>query len=152
MEIGRRLYYELATGNVIQDTGERSGEVIATTREQDFEAYKALANRTPETVGVIVLEYGEYREDFARCSGYRINLETLEIEFSYRDPNDPELPQEPVYEKPLSVQVADLTLDLAMTQIALADTYEQLLSSQAETTGLQLALVDVYEQLLELKA
>ncbi|MFC3749252.1 hypothetical protein [Paenibacillus sp. GCM10012306] len=152
MQIGRRLYYELATGNIIQDTGERSGDVVETTQEQDFAAYRALAERTPETVGVLELEYGEYREDFARSNGYRFNLKTLEIEFSYPDPNETEQPQEPVYEKPLSVQVADLSLDLAMTQVALAEAYEELLSSRTETTSLQLALVDVYEQLLEIKA
>ena len=72
MQIGRRIYYELATGNVIVDTGERQGAVVPTTIEQDFTTYAALAQRVPETVGVLELEFGQYAEDFAACSGYRI--------------------------------------------------------------------------------
>lgn len=41
--------------------------------------------------------------------------------------------------------------ELTETQLALADTYEALLSSQDETTQTQLALADVYEQLLALQ-
>ncbi|WP_042207429.1 hypothetical protein [Paenibacillus durus] len=41
--------------------------------------------------------------------------------------------------------------ELTNTQIALADTYEQLLAAQTETTNVQLALTDVYEQLIALQ-
>ncbi|AIQ32518.1 MULTISPECIES: hypothetical protein [unclassified Paenibacillus] len=109
MQIGRRLYYELTSGNIIQDTGERSGDVIETTQEQDFGTYKALAERTPETVGVLELEYGEYSEDFARCNGYRIEPTTLKIKFSYPDPNmGSGGPTEPIYQKPLTEMLATL--------------------------------------------
>ncbi|MEK4882282.1 MULTISPECIES: hypothetical protein [Paenibacillus] len=103
MEIGRKIYYEKATGNVLVDTGERSGNVVETTREQDFKVYKALAARVEDTVGLIELEYGEYKQDFMECSGYRVNIETGELEFSYLDLNvDPEQPQEPMYQAPLN--------------------------------------------------
>ncbi len=72
MNIGRRIYYDQTTGNVILDTGERSGSVIETTVDQDFEIYKALKERIRETVGIIELEYGQYAEDFATCNGYWI--------------------------------------------------------------------------------
>ncbi|MEK3838447.1 MULTISPECIES: hypothetical protein [unclassified Paenibacillus] len=81
MNIGRKIYYEKSTGNVLVDTGERSGDVIETTQEQDFESFKLLVQRVPESVGVIKLGYGQYGEDFAAASGYRINLDTEELEF-----------------------------------------------------------------------
>ena len=34
MQIGRRIYYDKTTGNVILDTGEREGHVVPTTVEQ----------------------------------------------------------------------------------------------------------------------
>lgn len=46
-------------------------------------------------------------EDFAQSNGYRVNHETLELEFSYTDPNDPE-PQEPVFQPPLTQQIAEV--------------------------------------------
>ncbi|MNO65887.1 hypothetical protein D3C76_566620 [compost metagenome] len=107
MQIGRKIYYDKETGSVLVDTGERSGDVVETTWEQDFNSYKALTERVEETVGVIELEYGEHAQDFAECSGYRINVNTKKLEFSYPDPNvEPGKPQEPQYIEPLSSQVA----------------------------------------------
>lgn len=118
-QIGRKIYYDKATGNVILDTGEMVGFVTPTTIDQDFETYQALKERVRDTVGVIQLEFGQYAEDFAQCNGYRVNPQTLELEFSYRDPNATE-PQEPVYQKPLSEKleenkqaIAELTLLIA---------------------------------------
>lgn len=96
MQIGAKVYYEKATGNVIQEIGERSGLVIETTIEQDFAAYGALAERVPETVGMIQFEYKKHEQD--REEGgviTRIDLETMEPLFTYPDPVDPETPQEP---------------------------------------------------------
>ncbi|PWA08668.1 hypothetical protein DCC39_14615 [Pueribacillus theae] len=107
MKIGRRIYHEKETGNVIIDTGERQGYVIPTTVEQDIETYKALSERNRDTFDVIELEYGQYAQDFAECNGYRVNPGTKELEFSYPDPNEPEKP--PVYQKPLSESVLDNT-------------------------------------------
>ncbi|WP_339318714.1 hypothetical protein [Paenibacillus sp. FSL R10-2734] len=98
MQIGRKIYYDNATGNVLVDTGERSGDVVETTQAQDFAAFAALAERVPETVGVIALEYGEHAHDFAECNGYRVDVKTGKLKFSYPDPNvDPVEPQEPQY-------------------------------------------------------
>jgi hypothetical protein len=120
-QVGRKIYFDKTTGNVLVDTGEMVGFVTETTIDQDFETYQALRERVRDTVGVIQLEFGQYAADFAQCNGYRVNPETLELEFSYPDPNEPE-PQEPVYQKPLSEQleetkqaIAELTLLLTTT-------------------------------------
>jgi len=120
MQIGRRIYFDAITGNVLVDTGERQGFVTPTTPEQDIATYTALTERNPDSFAYIDLEYGQYMQDFAACNGYRINPETQQIEFSYPDPNEPE-PQEPVYMEPLSEQVeaqSDAIAELS-TMIAL---------------------------------
>lgn len=106
MKIGRKIYYEIPTGNIIVDTGERQGFVRETTTGQDIQTYKELSERNRDTFDVIELEYGQYAQDFAECNGYRVNTETEESEFSYPDPNAPE--DEPVYQKPLSEQINEL--------------------------------------------
>ena len=129
MQIGRRIYYEIATGNVILDTGERQGAVVPTTIEQDFQTYAALAQRVPDTVGVLELEFGQYAEDFAACNGYRVDLsgETPKLVFSYPDPNQPpEAP--PVYQKPLSEQIAELREENLTIMEAVAELYEMVVS------------------------
>jgi len=104
MQIGRKIYYELSTGNIILDTGERQGDVIETTIEQDFQTYVALSQRVPETIGVIQLAYGEMSEDFAMAESYRVDLATKKLVFTYRDPSNPSAPpvKKPSYEERIS--------------------------------------------------
>lgn len=117
--IGRRIYYDKATGNVLVDTGERVGFVVPTTVEQDIQTFKALSERNSDTFDYIELEYGQYAQDFAICNGFRVNPETKQLEFSYPDPNEPE-PQEPVYRKSLSEEVAETKQAIAELTILLA--------------------------------
>ena len=123
MQIGRRIYYDLAIGNVLQDTGDRSGSVVETTTEQDFAAYTALAERVPETVGCLQLDYGEYAQDFAECNGYRVDVngEIPSLLFSYPNPESPSEP--PVYRKPLSDLIAEQDARIADVELALAELF-----------------------------
>jgi len=121
LEIGRKIYYDKATGNVIQDTGERAGNVVETTTAQDFTAYKSLSERTPESVGILQLEYGEFAQDFMECSGYRVDISGDEptLQFSY--PDGTEEPEEPVFQSPLSEQMKTLETTIAEQQQTIDD-------------------------------
>lgn len=139
MQIGKKIYYDNSTGNVILDTGEREGDVILTTIEQDILLYKALSERNRETFDVLELEYGQYAQDFMECNGYRINVDTKQIEFSYPDGN--EEPEEPVYQAPLSEQVEELKKDKQLLQIkvdALSSQSEMIEGAIAELAALTL--------------
>ena len=116
--IGRRIFFDKATGNVLVDTGERAGFVVPTTVEQDIAAYKDLSERNRETFDYIELPFGAYAQDFAACNGYRVNPETREIEFSYPDPSEPEAPL--VYQKPLSEEIAETKQAIAELTILIA--------------------------------
>jgi hypothetical protein len=140
MQIGRKIYYDKATGNIIVDTGERSGNVVETTIEQDFTTYSALAERIPETVGMIQLDYGQFLQDFAECNGVRVNPTTLELEFSYPIPGEPGTT--PVLQKPLSVEVEELKAEVSATKAdnlntmdALFDVYLMVLDMQGGTSA-----------------
>lgn len=93
MQIGRKIYYDTNTGNTIVDTGEKIGSVTATTIEQDIDVYTDLSIRNRDTFDVLELPYGAYSQDFAECNGYRVNVETKTLEFSYPDPNELETEQ-----------------------------------------------------------
>jgi hypothetical protein len=119
VEIGRRIYYDVTSGEVIANTGERSGDVVETTVEYDIKVYKSLSERNLESFDYIELEYEQNAKDFAACYGYRVNPDTKQLEFSYPDPNKPE-PEKPTYRPPLSEEVertksrvADLELTIA---------------------------------------
>lgn len=120
VKIGRRIYYDLTTGNIIVDTGERQGSVRPTTVEQDIAVYTVLSERNRDTFDYIELSFGQYAQDFAECNGYRINVDTKQIEFSYPDPNETE-PSEQVYQAPLSEQIEDLKQRTSDVEIMLTD-------------------------------
>jgi hypothetical protein len=82
MEIGRKIYYEKSTGNVLVNTGEHQGAVKETTIDQDFQLYKALQDKTKDSVGVIQLNYGQLLDKFQSCTGYSIDITKNPIDAS----------------------------------------------------------------------
>lgn len=134
MEIGARIYYEKTSGNVIQEIGQRSGDVIETTQEEDFASYAALKERDPESLGVLHLDYDAYSSDRA-IGGVvtRINLESMEPLFTYPDPSNPETPQEP--RPALSKQVEQLAAESNANQMALMELHMMLLGVVAPDEG-----------------
>lgn len=112
--IRRKIYFDILTGQVIVDTGERQFSVVETTVEQDIMTFTGLSERNRNTFDILELEYGQYAQDFAECIGYQVNPETKELEFSYPDPNAPEEPQP--YQAPLSEEVKTLKNELATVQ------------------------------------
>jgi len=123
--LGKKIYYEKSTGNIIIEISESVGNVVKKTIEQDIETFTALSERNRDSFDVLELEYGQYAQDFAECNGYRVNPETKELEFSYPDPNEPEQP--PVFQKALSEQIKELKAENLATMGAVAEVYEMLL-------------------------
>lgn len=119
MNIGRMIFYDKVTGEKIVDTGEWSGVIIKKTVEQQIATYTELSERNRDTFDVLELPYGAYAQDFAECNGYRVNLETRTLEFSYPDPNDPGVEQP--YQAPLSEKVATLETQVQTQEQAIAD-------------------------------
>jgi hypothetical protein len=85
MNIGRKIYYELATGNIILDTGERQGDVMETTQEQDFQAYTALQPYQQNAVGVLQLAFGENQDNFTKYP-YHIDITTKQVVWDTANP------------------------------------------------------------------
>lgn len=106
MKIGRRIYYDKSSGSVLIDTGERSGDVIVMSPEQDIEVYQKLNERVRDTFDYIELDYGQYQEDFTRATSYRVDLTTKQLVFQYNDVAPS--PEPTPYVKPLSDRVDDL--------------------------------------------
>lgn len=91
--IGRKLFYEIETGNIIQVTEERQGAVVATTIEQDIATYTALSERNRETFDVLELPFGAYAQDFAEgMQIIGVDIETKTPIFEYPNVSDPNEP------------------------------------------------------------
>ena len=125
--IGRRVYFDRLTGEVLQVTGQRYGEgVTQRTVEQDFQVFTSLSDRNPDTVGFIDLDYDAYAEDFqAQGRITSVDLETLRPMFTYPSEDSPEQPQEP--QRPLTEQVAQLQAADLDNKEAIASLFEMVL-------------------------
>lgn len=142
MEIGMKIYYDKATGNVIHNTGEYVGRgYVETTEDQDFASIKELAQRVRETVGVVKLQYGQYSREFAQCDSYRVDPESGTLVFTYlNEPN------------PLEGRLTAVEAGAADTAQQLADAISRLNETEALLVDTQVALTESYEELQETKA
>ena len=88
MNVGKRLFYDTSTGSIIVNTGERSGDVIATTPQDDIRVYKELADRVEDTYSWMDFTYGAHKEEESLGGVIvRIDLETKKPVFKYPDPS-----------------------------------------------------------------
>jgi hypothetical protein len=71
--IGRKIYYELNTGNFICSTSSVS-EGIPTTIDQDFVNYADLVGRVQSSVGVIQLDFGQYEDNFQKYPNHHVDI------------------------------------------------------------------------------
>jgi hypothetical protein len=81
MQIGRKIYYELNTGNFICDIPSRS-DGVPTTTDQDFQNYSALQGRIQSSLGIIQLEFGQLEDKFSTCTGFKIDITKNPIDAS----------------------------------------------------------------------
>ncbi|WP_422659128.1 hypothetical protein ACK8P5_00830 [Paenibacillus sp. EC2-1] len=127
-QINRRIYADKVTGQVLADTGEPfvMDYYIKPTVEDDFRAFKSLHGRDENEVILLELEIGQYARDFEESISYRVNPDTLSLEFSYPDPDTPEAP--PIYQLPLTEQVAQLKAADLDNKEAIASLFEMMLT------------------------
>ena len=82
--IGRKLYYDITTGNEVLIIPQQSNSnAVATTKEQDFIMFDVLQARNPSQVGVIQFDYNEMQGDFEQCNSVKVDLETLKPIFEF---------------------------------------------------------------------
>lgn len=125
MKIGRMIFYDSLTGDVLIDTGEIVGSAVKKTVDQQIATYKKLSDRNRDTFEYIELDFGAYSQDFTECNGYRVNVKTKMLEFSYPDPNEPTLEQP--YQESLSGKVKQLELAQSVTDTTILELMESLL-------------------------
>lgn len=82
MQVGKRIYYDCVTGDVISISGEYAGEnVVDKGIDFDFSIYEPLMKRAPETVQVIQLEFGEHEDEFKEGRLIRVDPTSKDLIF-----------------------------------------------------------------------
>lgn len=116
----RRVFYDKTTGYVIQEIG-RKGSFVLPSIEQEITTYTSLSERVRDSFDILEIPFTQYAQDFVDCNGYRVNPETKTLEFSYPDPNEPEVPS--VYQEALSKQLERLKQEDLNNKEAIAELY-----------------------------
>lgn len=82
-QVKAKVYYEIATGNVLIVTSESQGSVIETTKEHDMGIYPELKYKNIDEVDFIELEYGALTSTFANLKSYSVNIKTKQLELNH---------------------------------------------------------------------
>lgn len=138
MNIGRKIYYDIKTGNILADTGEVING-IKTTVDEDIRTYNILSERNRASFDVIELPYGKYTQDFMECNSYRVNPEDKILEFSYPDASADNIT---IYQKPLSEKLTVLEQENAELKLALTEAVEK---QERDKIELQLVIAQMVE-------
>lgn len=132
MSVGKKIYYELTTGDVILVTPEKHHpNSVNTTKEQDFQIYDVLAARSPDTVGVIQIEYGQYQAEFQSARSIKVDTETKEILFEY-----------PRFDPPLITQIEQLKAENENLKVINQQLQEHIQLQQQQIDELTITLGD----------
>lgn len=147
MKIGRKLYYDKATGQVILLTNEQNSRFAkASTWDEDFARYRELSGRNAETVDVLQLEYGQHRGDFEKATSFAVDLNTNEVVFelpeafksheaAIRALETEKMRLEEVVSE-LTGKNASLEMQLTDTQLALTEIFETLSVTDEQGEGI----------------
>ncbi len=76
MQIGRKIYFDKSTGNVLLDCGEREGGVIETNKEDDFSVFPQLIGKDSSTSDFIQLAHGERSSEFLKMGSMHVDPTT----------------------------------------------------------------------------
>lgn len=142
MKIGRKLYYDKATGQAILLTEEQNSQwAEESTMEQDFARYRELMGRNPETVAVLQLEYGQYRGDFEKATSFWVNPQTKEVEFEL--PEAFQSHEATINE--LRTAKANLEAENSQLKTEVADLKAKNAKLEEDITNAQVAIAEIFE-------
>jgi hypothetical protein len=79
-QICAKIYYLIATGEVLAVTAEMQGSVEPSTKERDMEVYDILKDKFIDEIDYIELEYGTLATTFNNAKSYSVNLSTRTFE------------------------------------------------------------------------
>mgnify|MGYP006897786773 CR=1 FL=1 len=121
MEVGRMIFFDKLTGEVIVDTGEREGNSVRRLNPEEYvPIYIELSSRNPDSYDYIELNYRDFAQDFIECISYRVNTENKELEFKYPDGNGGDTDFQP----PLTTRIEKLEEYLEEHEAALIELAE----------------------------
>lgn len=84
MNVGRRLYFDRVTGELIVDVGERSGDVLPHDVNRDFALLPELKGKLLDDVVYTDLEFGDRKEEFTQMHKITLDVTTLSLQIQPR--------------------------------------------------------------------
>ncbi|OOM82181.1 hypothetical protein CLPUN_04410 [Clostridium puniceum] len=82
-EVKAKVYYEIATGNILLITPEGQGGLMETTKEQDINIYPELKDKNIHDIEFIELEFGTLESIFINIKSYHVDVATKQLKVDY---------------------------------------------------------------------
>lgn len=80
-KLGRRIYYDKTSGEILFDTGQMEGDIQYEPTTEDDLTLGGLLDKDKDTIGCIKLEYDELKDRFDRFPFFKVNRDTKTIKF-----------------------------------------------------------------------
>lgn len=110
-QICSKVYYLIATGEILLVTEERQGDVIETTKEQDIQVYSSLNGKSVDDIDFIELEYGTLSSTFtSNVKSYSVDVANKKlniVKYTQEELND--IQQQDEEDKSLNNRVSDIS-------------------------------------------
>ena len=103
MGLGRKIYFNNNTGEIILITSQIDKHYIETTFEEDYNFYLQFRNYDKNVVDCIQLEYGEYDNEFNSKVCNKVNLDTKGLIFEDREDREEDFNKFDMLEKKISI-------------------------------------------------
>ncbi|WP_315074055.1 hypothetical protein [uncultured Clostridium sp.] len=113
-QICAKVYYEIATGEVLMVVSEMQGDILKSTKEDDMRLYLQLRNRNSSDIDYIDLNYGTLATTFTNAKSYKVNLDARKLEVVYYTEDELNSMQKQIQEnQELSSRVSDISTYLS---------------------------------------
>lgn len=117
----KKIYYDNVSGEHLYNAS--YGYHVPIDFDRDCETLLALKERDKSSIGLLILENGQYAQDFQEGRLIGVNVETKVPIFEYLNSSNSDEPIIP--SKPLSEQILELKEEQVIAKRLLSDSYSE---------------------------
>ena len=136
IQVQSKVYYEVATGNILVTTCECEGHVIQRSKEEDIKVYPELQGKESDAVDYIEIEYGTS----SKIKSYSVNLKTKALDIVYFTEEEILAMQQPIQptvsdEQILQDRIANVSEYLESNNLSISDIEDYILQKELKASS-----------------
>lgn len=135
MKINSKVYYLIATGDVLVSTGEVETDGTPNTKEKDMLIYKSLQDKNIHEVDFIELEFGTMSATFRNSKSYYVDSKSKKLKVEYNTTEELQAIKNQEQEmETLSSRISDISTYLMDKKESITDVEDYILQNELNKT------------------